>query len=321
MRCIAPAAAQVPMETIERVLPVEVTVNKTPGGIWPIVSRAGVLHAPVEAFASWRIEVRPDTPSTEFRGLRYYALPSIPGLDSRLDTERNVLELSVEAGSFAATRLTRELGTTLAQSPPIPALFLNYDLNFNQSFGAVRERDMGVLGEAGWSSRWGVLTQTFIGRDVEDSKLRAFGRLETALRRDFAGSGYTLVLGDSTLRIGLLGRAAYFGGVQFGTNFDLSPTVNRQPIPIVAGETSAPSVVQLYVNDVLRQTSNVPAGPFTLDNLPALSGNGQSPCACATSWAARHWSRSPSSSPPTCWRPAPTTGRSKPARCASTSAP
>jgi outer membrane usher protein len=33
--------------------------------------------------------------------------------------------------------------------------------------------------------------------------------------------------------------------------------------------------VELYINDALRQTSQVPSGPFTIDNLPALTGSGQ----------------------------------------------
>lgn len=256
-------------------MPLDVTVNKSPGGIWPIVRRGEMLYAPAEAFGAWRIELRPDTPTMDYRGLRYHPLTAIPGLEARLDADRGVLELSVAAGSFAATRLTRELSSALPRSSIVPALFLNYDLNYNQSFGQASTRDLGLLGEAGWSGAWGVLTQTFVGRDIDSSALRTFNRLETTYRRDFPDSGYTLLLGDSALRTGLLGRAAYFGGIQFGTNFELAPQVNRQPIPMVAGETSAPSVVQLYVNDVLRQTSNVPAGPFTLDNLPVLSGNGQ----------------------------------------------
>ncbi|HEY8357111.1 MAG TPA: fimbria/pilus outer membrane usher protein [Ramlibacter sp.] len=256
-------------------MPLDVTVNKTPGGIWPIVSRDGVLHAPVEAFGTWRIEVPADTPTVDYRGLRYYALPAIPGLDSRIDPEKGALELSVAAGSFAGTRLTRELAQQLPRTPIVPALFLNYDINYEQAFGQGASRSMGLLGEAGWSTRWGVWTQTFVGRDLGAATGRALTRLETTMRRDFPDQGYTLVAGDSATRTGLLGRSAYFGGIQFGTNFELAPHVNRQPIPLVAGETSAPSVVQLYVNDVLRQTSNVPAGPFTLDNLPVLSGNGQ----------------------------------------------
>lgn len=270
-----PAAAQpAPVETAERVLPLEVTVNGMPGGIWPIVSRGGLLYAPVEAFGGWRIVVAPETPVLDYRGLRYHPLTAIRGLEGRIEKDGSVLALTVAAGSFVGTKLSRELAPVARRSESVPTLFLNYDLNYAQAFGSSSTRDLGLLGEAGWSSRWGLLTQTFVGRELASARARSFGRLETTFRHDFPDSGYTLVVGDSTVRTGLLGRAAYFGGIQFGTNFDLSPTVNRQPVPLIAGETSAPTVVQLYVNDVLRQTSSVPAGPFALDNLPTLSGNG-----------------------------------------------
>ncbi len=155
----------------------------------------------------------------------------------------------------------------------MPAVFVNYDLSYTRSDGSSRTEGLGLLGEVGTSGKWGVLTQTFTAPDLL-AKGQALTRLETTYRHDFPDQGYTLTAGDGTLRTGLLGRGAYFGGLQFGTNFGLAPYINRQPVPLIAGQTSTPSTVQLYVNDVLRQTSNVPAGPFTVDNLPALSGNG-----------------------------------------------
>ena len=263
------------LETGERVMPVEVTVNGGAGGIWPIVSRDGVLYAPVEAFTNWRVQVRPDTPVVDYRGFRYYPISAVPGITSRLEPDTGVLILNIRAESFAATRLTRELSSVLPRTPVVPAAFVNYDINFSETQGPVPTRGLGLLGEAGLSGSWGVLTQTFAARNLVAESDRGVTRLETTYRRDFPDAGYTLTLGDSVFRTAQLGRAAYFGGLQFGTNFSLAPHINRQPVPLIAGETSAPSTVQLYVNDVLRQTSRVPAGPFTLDNLPVLNGNGE----------------------------------------------
>jgi outer membrane usher protein len=272
---LTPAAAQTRgIETGERVLPVDVTINKGAGGIWPIVSRDGVLYAPVEAFTQWRLQVRPDTPVIEYRGFRYHAVTAVPGLQARLDDAAAILELSVPAESFAATRLTRELNSVLPRTPAVPAVFLNYDLNLTRAGGSASRTGLGLLGELGTSGGWGVFTQTFVARDLLGASRRPV-RLETTYRRDFPDHGYTLSVGDGVFRTGLLGRNAYFGGVQFGSNFALAPYINRQPVPLIAGETSTPSTVQLYVNDVLRQTTNVPAGPFALENLPVLSGNGQ----------------------------------------------
>lgn len=261
-------------ETGERVIPVEVTINGGPGGIWPIVSRDGVLYAPIEAFGTWRLLVRPDTPVIDYRGFRYQPLGAVTGLESRLDDNKGLLELRVAADAFTATRLSRELSQVLPRSPVVPAAYANYDVNFSHVGGPVPTRGLGLLGEVGVSGRWGVLSQTFVARNLVEGADRGLTRLETSFRRDFPDEGYTLVAGDSVLRTGLLGRNAYFGGLQFGTNFELAPYINRQPVPLIAGETSAPSTVQLYVNDVLRQVSKVPAGPFSIDNLPALSGAG-----------------------------------------------
>lgn len=272
---LVPAAAQVRgAETGERVLPVDVTVNGGPGGIWPIVSRDGMLYAPVEAFAAWRLQARPDTPTISYRGLRYFPVAAVTGIETRLDEAKGVLELSVPADAFTATRLTRELASVLPRSPTVPAAFVNYDLNFSRTGGPVPTRGLGLLGEVGTSGSWGVLTQTFVAPNLAEGEQRGVTRLETSYRRDFPEQGYTLIAGDSIFRTGLLGRNAYFGGLQFGTNFGLAPYINRQPAPLVAGETRAPSTVQLYVNDVLRQTSRVPAGPFTIENVPVMSGNG-----------------------------------------------
>jgi outer membrane usher protein len=273
---ITPATPQpLGIETGERILPAEVKVNGVPGGIWPIVSRDGVLYAPVEAFTAWRLLVRQDTAVIDYRGFRYYPISAVPGLSPRLNSESGTLELTAGAESFVATRLTRDGGpAVLARTPVVPATFLNYDLNYSRTSGATTLSGLGVLGEAGWSGPAGVFTQTFVGRDLLGAVDRSVLRLESTFRRDFPDAGYTMNLGDAVFRTALLGRPAYFGGIQFGTNFGLAPYINRQPIPLIAGQTSTPSTVQLYVNDVLRQTSNVPAGPFTLDNLPVLSGNG-----------------------------------------------
>lgn len=272
---LAPAASQTKaVETGERVLPVEVTINGGSGGIWPIVSRDGVLYAPAEAFGTWRLLVRPETPAIDYRGFRYYPVTAVTGLEARLDPDAATVALSVPADAFTATRLSRTLSSVLPRTPVVPAVFLNYDANYSHTGGAVATRGLGLLGEVGASGSWGVLTQTFVAPNLVNEGSRNLKRLETSFRRDFPERGHTLVAGDSIFRTGLLGRNAYFGGVQIGTNFALAPHINRQPVPLIAGEASTPSTVQLYVNDVLRQTSNLPAGPFTLDNLPMLSGNG-----------------------------------------------
>ncbi len=74
-----------------------------------MVSRDGVLYAPVEAFSAWRLQVRPDAPTVEYRGFRYLPLGAVTGLQAKLDAEKATLQLSIPPEAFTSTRLAREL--------------------------------------------------------------------------------------------------------------------------------------------------------------------------------------------------------------------
>jgi outer membrane usher protein len=123
-----------------------------------------------------------------------------------------------------------------------------------------------------------VLTSSGLAQNLADERQlppRKFLRLETTFTRDFPEQNRTLRLGDTSTRAAMWGRDVYFGGFRLGTNFTLTPGFVSQPLPALTGLSAAPSTVELYVNDVLRQVSNVPTGPFAIDNLPVLTGNGE----------------------------------------------
>lgn len=279
---IPPASATGGPEPVEprlRVYPLEVLLNGAPAGIWPIVERDGQVFAPPEAYEAWRLQRPADAPRIEFKGLSYLSLSSLSGSEARIDPVQNALILNVRADAFLGARMKRDQASSASYSDVVSSVFLNYDVSYSQSHfaDAPTARSLGVVGEVGYSSSWGLLTTSFAARDLtgdmpgSSSKLL---RLETTLRRDYPGSGYTVNIGDAVTRTGYLGRPTLFAGLQIGTNFGLSPHVVRQPLPVIMGQTLAPSTVQLYVNDVLRQTARVPAGPFTLDTLPSIVGNG-----------------------------------------------
>ena len=268
-----------PVETRVRVYPLEVLLNGAPVGIWPIVERNGEAFAPPEAFEAWRVQRSGQGQPLEYKGLTYFPVSSLPGANVHVDVVQSTLRLDVAAEAFAGIRTQRQQAASVAQDAVVPSVFLNYDVNYNHSHfrDADGNRSLGMLGELGYSTTLGLLTNSFAVRDLVTSlpETRAkLLRLETTMRRDLPEQGLTLNLGDATSRSGYLGRPTLFGGIQIGSNFGLAPQVNRQPLPVIMGQTLAPSTVQLYVNDVLRQTARVPAGQFTIDSLPAIVGNG-----------------------------------------------
>ena len=268
----------------DRLMPLEVLINSTKGGDWTLLERNGVLFAPEGAFEEWRLNRRASAQSIDFQGQKWYALSSIPGFEARLNYANQSVELIFTPAAFNAVRLTSEAAVRPVLSPSIPAFFANYDVNYltgrtnNGTGNALSTTDLGVLTELGASGEWGLFTSSFVGRNLitQDPLVRpSLRRLESTYTRNFLDSISTLRLGDATTRTGIAARPIYFGGLQLTKNYSLQPGFVTRPIPSVAGLSTAPSTVELYINDALRQTSKVPTGPFSIDNFPSISGSGE----------------------------------------------
>lgn len=263
-----------------RILPMEVTINGAKSGTWLFIERPGALFVQREAFEEWRIIVNADSKAIEFKGQQYLPLSAVPGFNAKIDFANQSVNLQFSPQSFAQTRFAGAISKRPVISPVLPSVFFNYDINYAKSYlrAAPSVEDLSALTELGLSAGLGVLTNSASARNLTNDK--ALGtksewlRLETTFTKDLPELNRTLWLGDTSTRTGMLGRNVYFGGVKFGTNFALTPGYVSQPLPALTGLSAAPSTVELYINDVLRQTSNVPTGPFAIDNFPILTGSG-----------------------------------------------
>lgn len=268
------------LAAVERILPLEVVVNGTKFGTWLLLERLGELYAPRDALDEWRLQMPAETQAVKYKGVQYLPLNSIPGFTAKLNFANQSVELTFSPQAFAATRLTMERNKRPVVSPVLTSAFFNYDLNYSvvNPRSGTSTRELGALTEMGLSNAWGVLSSSGVARNLtgnsDGSQSRSWLRLETTFTRDLPSRNQTLRAGDSSTRAGMWGRSVYFGGLQWGTNFALTPGFVSQPLPILSGVSAAPSTVELYINDVLRQVSNVPTGPFAIENLPALTGGG-----------------------------------------------
>ncbi|HUR87594.1 MAG TPA: fimbria/pilus outer membrane usher protein [Ramlibacter sp.] len=256
-------------------------MNAAPGGSWLLLESEGRLYAPDEAIDEWRLTRRGGVTALAYQGKSWFPLNALPGFEVKMDLARQSLDLSFSPTAFIQSRISEPTPSERAQTiPAYPALFLNFDTNlaYTKDRDAKARPDVGVLGEVGYASTVGVLTTSFVGRHLENSdpsQPRSIQRLESVFTHDFVASGLTLRAGDSTTRTGILLRPVYYGGLEIGRNFGLAPTFVSRPVPVIGGTAAAPSTVELYVNDALRQTSKVPTGPFVIDNYPLLTGSGQ----------------------------------------------
>lgn len=275
------AAGWAQNKAADKFLSLEVVVNGVNGGVWPILDRSGVLYAPKTAFSEWRLVSQPKAVPVQIRGQTYMALSSVPGFQWHINYAAQTLDVQFSPAAFSETRLTDDVVTRNATSAPLLGAFVNYDINATHSkyTGTINSNDVGAVVEFGVTGSLGVLTNTYVGRNIFNgatgSADKGWRRLETTYTRDLPEINQTLRLGDTITARGMWGRELYFAGVQWGSNDALSPGLNTRALPVVSGVSSAPSTVELYVNDALRQTSKVPAGPFTIDNFPIVSGAGE----------------------------------------------
>ncbi len=274
-----PATGARSIEQGIKVLPLEVTINGATAGSWVFIESNGILYAPDETFGEWRLNRRENAPAISYRNEQWYSLASVPGYSAKINTSSNTIVLEFSPAAFAATRVTSDAPQKIAITTPETAAWFNYDINASHTAQsqAASSTDVGALMELGISGAWGVLTSSQLARNLTDApgaQQRKMIRLETTFNKHFPDEKISLRLGDTSSRSSISGRSVYFGGLQIGRNFSLNPNFNAQPIPVISGTSSAPSTVELYVNDVLRQTSNVPTGPFVLDNFPTIGSAG-----------------------------------------------
>ncbi|HUG24711.1 fimbria/pilus outer membrane usher protein [Piscinibacter sp.] len=261
-------SAEPPAADEDRLLALDVTVNGAGAGMWPLLRRAGGLYAPAEAFEQWRLAHVPATGAVARRGDMYWPLSSVQGFGYEMDEATQSVRLHFLPEAFVPTRVAAASAPAAKLSPVEPSLFVNYDASLAAARyrNAASTREFGLLSEIGVSTALGVLTSTHVLRSaLDDQDLRTATRLDTTFVRHSPAARRLLKLGDAVTPVAMLAGGIGFAGVQWGTDDALRPGRSSQPMPLLSGYAVAPSTVELWVNDVLRQVSTVPTGPFTLE--------------------------------------------------------
>ncbi|WP_182419235.1 fimbria/pilus outer membrane usher protein [Bartonella sp. HY038] len=82
----------------------------------------------------------------------------------------------------------------------------------------------------------------------------------------------TYQVGDLITRSVSWSRSTRLGGVQLRRNFDLRDNLVTMALPELSGSAAVPSAVDLYINNAQRAVSDVPTGPFSLTDIPVVTG-------------------------------------------------
>ncbi|HXY97171.1 MAG TPA: fimbria/pilus outer membrane usher protein [Steroidobacteraceae bacterium] len=250
----------------------ELRINGVPSGQDVVALRdaTGGLWLAESDFVRLRLKLPPGAPHLA-NGRRYFPVSAIAGVKVAFDEARSSAAITVPAAAFESSAVV----FTGANRPPISpsgtGAFFNYVLSgqTGQYTGANVE---GAYGELGLFAPLGVLLDTGTWTDI--SGVTSFVRLQSTFSHDFTDSLETLRLGDAISVPGSWGSAVRFGGLQFGTNYGIRPDLVTTPLLAATGTAVVPSTVEVFVNGKAVGTSDVPAGPFIVNQVPALNGAG-----------------------------------------------
>jgi len=246
----------------------DVFINQQRKDTVMLLRSKGRLFAGGEDLRRWRVRLPETNPLTHY-GEDFYALDALEALTYRLDESTQTLAMQVPPGLFDATRLMGE--ETRFSAPALASLggFLNYDVTANHAQGQTNTN--GLLELGGFGS-WGTAQTSILALDLNGQASAI--RLDTTWTRDQPMQLNSFRFGDATSGTSSWGGAVHFGGAQWATNFSTQPSLISFPLPGISGEAALPSTVDLYVDSALRMRRQVPSGPFSIQDLPVPSGQG-----------------------------------------------
>lgn len=231
----------------------------------------GRLLLPVDSWTESRL-IPPTIDSLALSdNQRGYAIQDVPGISYELNRGLLTLTLVAPANAFQAATVALGAGRMTPPQPSTPGIYLNYDASVSRV--------------QGHTNTYGVFVESvaFNGPDsfvsgavvTNDGLVRKSFRTETYWRRDLPGTMEALVLGDTTGSGGAWSRPVRYGGIRFARDFSLAPGFITYPMPALQGSAALPSTVDLIINNQKRSNLSVGPGPFSVTNVPVVSGSGE----------------------------------------------
>lgn len=232
-------------------------------------SRDGALYLAEDDLRAVRVLIPPSAP-VEFKGTRFLRLNSLPINSIVLDEVAQTLTLELRPEAFVGSSSESARVNSPVPTMATPGMFLNYDVNATYDG---KHRSYAGMFETGFFSRIGHAVSNFAVRSDEYQHNAV--RLDTTLTIDRPSRATSLRLGDAISRPATgWGNASRFGGIQYATNYSVNPGLITLPMRSFNAQAALPSTVDVFVNNVFVSRREVLPGPFSIKDLPVISGSG-----------------------------------------------
>jgi outer membrane usher protein len=267
--------AQTPSIAIQPILALyDVQINQASSGEARFLKDTnGLLYVHEADFISWRLR-RPEAAGLKYDGQTWLLMNGMPGVSYKINESKQTIQIEASAQSFLPSSVSAERNAYVQPTVPNWGSFANYDL---LGTGTKDVQQLNGVFNVNVFGPYGTFSSSYVGQNLwsQTQQARHMIRQETVWSRDWPEQMVNVQVGDTQGRGGLWGRPVYFGGMRWGRNFATQPGFVTTPTPVLAGEAVLPSTVDLYIDGVARKHLNVPSGPFSLNDFPQVTGQGE----------------------------------------------
>jgi outer membrane usher protein len=254
----------------ERLVSIDINRQQLDQIVLVLEDKTGVFYFWSEDILRWRLRLPDARAAIVFKGEEYFSLASISALSYAYDPKLLTLQLEISPQAFYETTKFTETALGTPATKANAGGFINYDLL--AAFSQDTTQRSGQF-ELGYFNRLGVGTGNLLAEHL--GQQTHLTRLDTTWTTDYPEKMRTLHLGDAISTAGSWGRSVRFGGIQFGSNYATQPGFVRFPAQKAVGQAVLPSTVDVFINNTLVSHQRVPPGPFSISNLPVITGAGE----------------------------------------------
>lgn len=190
---------------------------------------------------------------------------------ARVNSNTQTLWLDVLPDKFRQTELSADRAQAPTPKMPKPGAYLNYDI-YAQGYQGSGHHVASRVEIGAFAEGWVAITR-LVAPDIANSA--DVVRLDSTLTLDRPTHMDSVRVGDIVSGSGVWGRSAYMGGIQWASNFATRPEFITFPLPSFSGMAVLPSTADVFVNNVRAYHGDMPAGPFSLNTLPVITGQGE----------------------------------------------
>lgn len=200
---------------------------------------------------------------------------ALPGVSAKYDAQHQRLLLQVPVDWLPRQSLAGNRQAPRHPARITPGAVLNYDL-----YG--QRVDGGHVSLSAWSelryfdhqgtfSSDGVWLQSISGNR---SAQQGYTRYDTYWSTQDEVRRINMIVGDVATDALSWSNSVRIGGVQWARDFSVRPDLITYPLPSFNGSAALPSTVDVFVNGYRNSSNSIQPGPFSLTNLPFISGGG-----------------------------------------------